>query len=134
MYFGDVMSKNKINSALNDNIDTINRVVIEGVSPEIDDGLVPIKRVVGEKVKVKAYVFSDSHDEISASVLYRKGDQKDWHELPMQGLGNDCWVADFPVEEQGQYYYTVSGWIDQFSTWKKKVKEKDFTKEILSHI
>jgi len=124
MYFGDVMSKNKINSALNDNIDTINRVVIEGVSPEIDDGLVPIKRVVGEKVKVKAYVFSDSHDEISASVLYRKGDQKDWHELPMQGLGNDCWVADFPVEEQGQYYYTVSGWIDQFSTWKKKVKEK----------
>ena len=91
------MSENKNSSALNDKISSMNRVVIEGVSPEIDDGQVPIKRVVGEKVKVKAYVFSDSHDEISAYVLYRKKDQKEWLELPMQPLGEDYWVAEFPV-------------------------------------
>ncbi|MBW3600882.1 MAG: DUF3416 domain-containing protein, partial [Planctomycetes bacterium] len=37
------------------------RVVIEGVKPEIDGGRFPIKRSVGEKVVVEAYVFTDGH-------------------------------------------------------------------------
>ena len=42
-----------------------NRVVIEHVQPEIDDGRFPIKRVIGEYVVVEADVIADGHDAIS---------------------------------------------------------------------
>ena len=35
------------------------RVIIEGVSPEIDGGRFPIKRIVGDKVIVEADVFTE---------------------------------------------------------------------------
>ena len=35
------------------------RVIIEGVSPEIDGGVYPCKRTVGEKVTVEADIFTD---------------------------------------------------------------------------
>jgi hypothetical protein len=37
------------------------RVVVERIAPQIDGSLFPIKRVIGEKVSVKAHVFADGH-------------------------------------------------------------------------
>ena len=48
------------------------RVVIEDVSPEIDAGRFPVKRVVGEEVIVEAAAFADSHDAVSCTLLYRR--------------------------------------------------------------
>src|SRR6516164_1751563 len=38
------------------------RVVIERISPEIDCGRFPVKRVIGETVVVEADIFADGHD------------------------------------------------------------------------
>ena len=35
----------------------------------------------------------------------------------MQGLLNDSWEAEFPVNRLGRYYYCVQAWIDHFRTW-----------------
>jgi starch synthase (maltosyl-transferring) len=94
-----------------------NRVVIERVSPEIDCGRFPIKRVVGEKVVVEADVFADGHDQIACQILYWQ-DEKKLKTSPMKPLENDRWRAEFSVEELGRYYYTVEGWIDRFETWR----------------
>ncbi len=48
------------------------RITIEAVWPEIDCGRHPIKRVVGDVLEVWADIFSDGHDEIAASVVYRR--------------------------------------------------------------
>ena len=40
------------------------RVVNESLKPQIDSGQFPIKRTVGEKVKVHANIFCDGHDFI----------------------------------------------------------------------
>ena len=40
------------------------RIVIDGVKPEIGGGGFPIKRTVGERVVIEADVFVDGHDEI----------------------------------------------------------------------
>jgi starch synthase (maltosyl-transferring) len=93
------------------------RVVIERVSPEIDCGRFPIKRVVGEKVVVEADVFADGHDQIACQILYGR-DQKKLKTSPMKPLGNDRWRGEFSVEELGRYQYTVEGWIDRFETWR----------------
>ncbi|GBD39391.1 Alpha-1,4-glucan:maltose-1-phosphate maltosyltransferase 1 [bacterium HR37] len=100
------------------------RVVIENVKPEIDCGLFPIKRAVGEKVVVEADIFADGHDSVSARLLYKKGNDEVWSEVPMIFIENDRWRGEFRVQEIGDYYYTVEGWVDHFKTWQKDIKKK----------
>src|SRR5258706_10161740 len=57
--------------------DTSDRVIIEGVTPEIDGGRFAIKRTRGESVLVEADIFADGHDAISAGFcLFPPPDQK----------------------------------------------------------
>src|SRR5215831_7379259 len=101
------------------------RVVIRGVQPEIECGRFPIKRVIGESVVVEADIFADGHDSVEAVVRYRRESDEAWSEISMDALGNDRWRAEFPVDDLGQYIYTIAGWIDPFQTWYK-----DFLKRI----
>ena len=78
------------------------RVVIEGVRPQIDGGLFPVKRVAGDRVTVEADVFADGHDSITAVVTYRHCDEASWTEVPLRELVNDRWTADFVVEQIGE--------------------------------
>ncbi|MFH0813628.1 MAG: alpha-1,4-glucan--maltose-1-phosphate maltosyltransferase [Pseudomonadota bacterium] len=100
------------------------RIVIEHVEPEIDGGQFPIKRVVGEKVVVKADIFADGHDSVSARLLYKGPVDSKWKEVPMRFIENDRWKGEFIVEELGIYYYTPVGWVDYFRTWQKDLKKK----------
>jgi len=100
------------------------RVVIEHVSPEIDDGRFPIKRVVGENVVVEADIFADGHDAISAALLYRHRGEDTWLETPMIPEVNDRWRASFSVLEVGGYEYTLQAWIDPFASWRSRFFKK----------
>lgn len=100
------------------------RVVIENVKPQIDCGSFPIKRVVGEKVVVEADVFTDGHDSVAASLLYKAQDEEDWRELSMTFVENDRWIGEFIVERIGAYYYSIEGWVDYFRTWQRDFKKK----------
>ncbi|MFH1359741.1 MAG: alpha-1,4-glucan--maltose-1-phosphate maltosyltransferase [Candidatus Omnitrophota bacterium] len=100
------------------------QVSIENVSPQVDHGRFPAKRVVGEKVTVQADIFVGGHDEVSARLLYRKADEKDWHIVPMTFLSNDIWQGEFTIEEQLSYCFTVQGWVDHFQTWQKDLRKR----------
>ena len=100
------------------------RVVIEHVRPQVDCGRFPIKRVVGERVVVRADVFADGHDVVAAVLLYRKSGDDSWREAPMTALGNDEWTASFTVEDLGRYEYTVEGWVDRFASWRVELSKK----------
>lgn len=100
------------------------RVIIEGVSPQIDGGRHPIKRVIGEEVSVEADIFADGHDLISARLLYRSGNDTSWREVEMTALGNDRWQGSFPIEQLGTYAYTVEGWVDHFKSWRRDLEKK----------
>jgi starch synthase (maltosyl-transferring) len=93
------------------------RVIIENVTPRVDDGAFPIKRIVGDTVTVEADVFTDGHDAISCVLLYKKQGDSEWTETPMEPLVNDRWRGEFQVHELGCYLYTVSAWVDRFKTW-----------------
>jgi len=100
------------------------RVVIEGISPEIDGGRFPAKRTLGDEVCVEADIFSDGHDAISASLLaHREGSDK-WTEIPMHLLVNDRWTAAFRVSELGRYGFKVQGWVDHFETWRRDLLKR----------
>src|SRR5437588_8400417 len=48
------------------------RVIVERIQPEIDGGRFPIKRTVGERVDVRADIFADGHEVVTAVLRHRK--------------------------------------------------------------
>jgi starch synthase (maltosyl-transferring) len=87
------------------------RVVIEGVSPEIDCGRFPAKRTAGDAVAVEADIFTDGHDAIGCVMLWRPDGARTWRETPMEPLGNDRWRATFDADRLGIFRYTFEAWV-----------------------
>ncbi len=100
------------------------RVVIEAVTPQIDGGRFPARRVVGESVTVEADVFADSDDTLAAAIRYRHESAAGWSEAPMQPVVNDRWRGEFPVTQLGRYVFTVDGWVDGFETWRRRLAKR----------
>ncbi len=101
-----------------------NRVIIEGLEPEIDGGRFSIKRINGEETVVEANILADGHDALACALLYRKEGEADWIEVGMEALGNDRWRGAFTVQEPGIYQYTVQGWVDHFKTWTRDLAKR----------
>ncbi len=101
------------------------RVIIEAVRPNIDGGLFPIKRTVGEEVVVEADIYAEGHDTLMAVVKYRPEGGSEWSEAPMVAQPwNDRWTGRFTVEAEGRHEYTVEGWVDRFASWHKELGKK----------
>jgi starch synthase (maltosyl-transferring) len=94
------------------------RVVIEGLSPAVDDGRFAVKRVLGDEVVVEADCFADGHDVVACSLLWRPAGESGWRSASMQPLGNDRWRASFVVDTLGSWWYTVRAWVDPFLSWR----------------
>lgn len=115
-------------------------VVIENVSPSVDGGAWPVKRVVGERCVVEADVFRDGHDKLRAVMLWRADGEADFEEVEMEHVVNDRWRGSFPLTENRRYRFTVQAWTDHFASWaadlKKRVdaRQADVRSEILEGI
>jgi starch synthase (maltosyl-transferring) len=99
--------------------DSRRRVVIEAISPAVDGGRFPIKRIVGDRVTVEADVFADGHDALRCMLRYHKQAARAWAETEMALTHNDRWRGAFEVTELGRYEYTVAGWVDSFLSWRQ---------------
>ncbi len=95
------------------------RVVIERIRPSVDSGRFPLKRVVGDVVRVGADVFTDGHDALAVRLGHQLPGQADWIETDMEPLGNDEWGADLEAGSVGLHRYVVTAWIDRFATWRR---------------
>ena len=100
------------------------RVVIEHIQPQIDCGLVPARRFLGDRVAISAAIFSDGHDHVLARLLYKHDSDPEWHSTPMTALPNDLWSADFTVDRIGPWSFTLQAWVDHFDTWCADLKKR----------
>jgi starch synthase (maltosyl-transferring) len=102
-----------------------NRVVIEAVSPCIDGGRYPAKRIVGDALEVRADIFMDGHAKIAACVKYRAVDEQTWQSAPMRLVDNDRWGGRFTLTRNTTYHFTVEAWEDHFATWQDEFRKKE---------
>ena len=100
------------------------RVIIEAVTPQVDEGRFPAKRTVGEDVVVEADAFADGHDLVAAALLWRRVGRRDWREAPMTPLGNDRFRARFTCAELADYEFTIEAWIDRVETLRQGIAKK----------
>ncbi len=98
--------------------------VIENLSPLIDGGRYPAKRIVGDDLVVEADIFKDGHDVVAAILKWRVVTEKIWHETPMLDAGNDRWRGACTLYENVTYEYTVEAWTDHFRNWQHEFGAK----------
>ncbi len=100
------------------------RVFIENIKPQVNCGEFPVKRVINDKLKVTADIYCDSHDVLSAEVLFKYQDDEKWQSVEMEHVINDRWKAEFGLFSIGSYFYTVTAWIDHFRSWHRDILKK----------
>jgi len=111
-------------------------IIIENVYPELDSGRYPVKREVGDVFEVRADIFKEGHDILSAVLKYRRKRDDDWHEVAMELVDNDRWCGSFALQENTTYIYIIEAFTDVFESWKSKLMIKsqageDIAAEIL---
>ncbi|MFT3859049.1 MAG: alpha-1,4-glucan--maltose-1-phosphate maltosyltransferase [Aquabacterium sp.] len=107
------------------------RAVIDAVLPAVDGGRFAVKCVAGEVFTVTAHCFADGHDAIRVMLRWRADGVQDEavehggiHEVAMQPLGNDEWMASFTPPVPGRYLYTVQAWVDHFLSWRNELARR----------
>ena len=101
-------------------LDGRKRVVVDAIRPQAAGAArYPIKRVLGDSVRVEADLLADGHDQLAGVVRYRRRGAPEWREMPLVALDNDSWSASFTPDALGPWEYTVSAWIDAWAsfTW-----------------
>ncbi len=94
-----------------------NRVVIENITPQVDGGLYPAKRTVGETVEVSADIFADGHDYIRSRIVYKAPGKRTLQYVELKSGTNDKWHSSFITDRTGQWSFYIEAWIDHFYTW-----------------
>ncbi len=107
------------------------RAVIDAVSPSVDGGAFPVKRVEGDAFEVRADCFTDGHDVLRVLLRHRREDESAWHEVEMTPSGNDRWRGEFVVAEPGRHRYTVCAWVDHFLSWRSEFARREDPADIV---
>jgi starch synthase (maltosyl-transferring) len=100
-------------------------LTIECITPQLDGGRYPVKRVVGDTVYVGADIFKEGHDLLAARVLFRGPGDTGWASAPLTfDFDDDRWYGSFDVDRIGRWSFAVEAWTDLFGTWRSALKKK----------
>lgn len=100
------------------------RIVINNVTPCVEGGRFPARRIVGEEVQVEADIFADGHPVLAAELSWRAEDERLWHRAAMIAGDNDRWRAAFDLPRIGRYRFVVSAWIDSWGGFVRDLLRK----------
>jgi starch synthase (maltosyl-transferring) len=100
------------------------RILIQEVTPQIDCGRYPVKRVAGERVTVTARVFRDGHESLGAAVRFKRPDASRWSEMPLEPRGNDVWEGSFEVDRPGAWCFRIEAWVDRVASFQDELRRK----------
>ncbi len=98
-------------------VGTRREIVIERVEPELDGGQHPVKRIVGDQLRVTADIFAAGHGLLDAVIRLAPESEADWREAPMRLVDNDRWSGTVELTEIGRQRYTIEVWPDAIGSW-----------------
>ena len=116
--------KNSAVKTIREHIHEAKRIVIEDVTPSVDDGRFAAKHIIGDVVEVSADVFMDTHDQLIVDLLWRPNDNDIWEVSHMTAAGSDRWVSRLALQNIGLYEFVIESWHDRFGTYKNHLTKK----------
>src|SRR5579875_2531496 len=94
-------------------------IVIQDVHTMIDAGRYPVKRIVGDVLKVEAEVFTTGEKHVCVDLLVKPPSSGAWLRVPMEQVSEDRYVGHYTLLELGSTMYTLEAWVDEYHTWLK---------------
>ncbi|MCL5067798.1 MAG: DUF3416 domain-containing protein, partial [Thaumarchaeota archaeon] len=108
----------------NSNEKTLRFIAIESVAPQIDCGRYPVKRIIGDTLKVHADIIKPGHDKVYVLLKHRLGGEAQWNQTPMvYSYDDDCWHSSFQLKELGTYEYCIEASTDHFATLLEAIEK-----------
>jgi starch synthase (maltosyl-transferring) len=103
------------------------RAVIDSLSPTVDGGRFPAKRIAGEPVCIEAHCFADGHDRLRVRLRWNTPGKPEssMNETDMADQGNDVWIAEFTPPVPGRYQCEISAWVDHFESWRRELERRE---------
>jgi starch synthase (maltosyl-transferring) len=100
------------------------RIVIDNVTPTVDQGRFAAKRIVGDAIVIEADVFTDGHDLLAVDLLWRAVDAAKWRRASMHPIGNDRWQASIRPDRIGRYEFTIEAGWDRYGSFCRDIAVK----------
>ncbi len=101
------------------------RLAIEAVTPSVDGGRFPVKRIAGETVRVEADILIDGHEKLAAAAaLSRRRRPRLARDRGWSRSRNDRYAASFPLQRVGRHEFTIEAWRDVFATYRNELDKK----------
>jgi len=101
------------------------RLVIENLTPQLDGGRYPIKRLLGKVVDIGVNIFKDGHDLIAAHILYRPVGATEYRTAPLAyHFDVDRWFGSFKADRLGRWEYTVEACPDRYGTFRSDLGKR----------
>src|SRR5215831_5556417 len=102
----------------------VGHIIVEAVTPSVDGGRFPAKRIAGEPCVVEADIFRDGHQVLRAAVEWRRKDDEVFSESAMVAIDNDRWRGEFVPPDNARYVFTIEAWTDLFASWMNDFVKK----------
>ena len=99
-------------------------LTIECVTPELDFGRYPVKRIIGDVVRVGADVLKEGHDIMAAQIVVRSPAEPAWLVPMLYDANADRWFGEFLVDQIGRWHFSVEAWTDVWETWRSGFRKK----------
>jgi len=93
-------------------------IVIESVTPSVDCGRYPVKRVAGDACTIEADIFRDGPAAIAANIKWRFIADTNFAATPMALVDNDRWRGEFSLSKVGRYLFVIEAWTRAFVSWR----------------
>jgi starch synthase (maltosyl-transferring) len=100
------------------------RLAIEAITPQVDDGKFPVRRLVGDLVTIEADLLADGHDKLAGEVLFRAADETKFRAYPLTLINNDRWTAQIPLERLGRHVFAITAWKDSYASFVDEITKK----------
>jgi len=104
-------------------LDPSRRIVIGGITPQVDQGRYPAKRCLGDALVAEADIFADGHEKLAAQLLLHKPGGA-VRRIPMKLLSNDRWRAQAILDETGGWSFNIEAWIDVYGGFARDIAKK----------
>jgi len=95
------------------------RIPVVDVTMVVENGRLPAKATVGERIPIRATVFREGHDAVNAAVVLTDplGTSTRVDMVPIEPVGLDPWEAWIRPDREGRWSFRVEAWSDPWATW-----------------
>ncbi|MGD9694094.1 MAG: alpha-1,4-glucan--maltose-1-phosphate maltosyltransferase [Thermoleophilia bacterium] len=100
------------------------RIQIHDLSPLVEGGRWPVKRTLGDAVRVECDLVRDGHEVLRAVLIHRSPGSAEAVETPMEPLSADRWTGSFRADAPGLHRVEIEAWVDRFASWRHELERK----------